>query len=119
MNVIVITYPLIFVLLGEDLYQENSFFFFVNMEVKLEVREEEEDSLELHEEEKDVLEIHKEEKELLEIHEEEKEGSDVYEKKDIHHVAVCQGPAVLKRGWKSNKRYLTLFNDVLVVSSNM
>lgn len=36
-----------------------------------------------------------------------------------NRAVVCQGAAVLRRGWKRNKRYLTLFTDVLVISSKL
>eukprot|EP00073_Rattus_norvegicus_P049174 XP_017451457.1 PREDICTED: rho GTPase-activating protein 20-like isoform X2 [Rattus norvegicus] len=34
-------------------------------------------------------------------------------------TVVCQGAAVIRKGWKRKKRYLTLFNDVFVVSSKL
>lgn len=36
-----------------------------------------------------------------------------------NRTVVCQGAAVIRRGWKRKKRYLTLFNDILVVSSKL
>eukprot|EP00073_Rattus_norvegicus_P034733 XP_008759285.1 PREDICTED: uncharacterized protein LOC691033 isoform X2 [Rattus norvegicus] len=36
-----------------------------------------------------------------------------------NRAVVCQGAVVLRRGWKRNKRYLTLFTDVLVISSKL
>ncbi|XP_038959567.1 uncharacterized protein Tgap1l3 isoform X2 [Rattus norvegicus] len=35
----------------------------------------------------------------------------------VQQHVVCQGPVILKRGWKSNKRYLILLNNLLIVSN--
>ncbi|XP_063138958.1 rho GTPase-activating protein 20-like isoform X3 [Rattus norvegicus] len=38
---------------------------------------------------------------------------------EIHRTLLCQGPVQLTSGRKRNKRYLSLFDDVLVVSTNL
>ncbi|XP_076788193.1 rho GTPase-activating protein 20-like [Arvicanthis niloticus] len=37
----------------------------------------------------------------------------------MHRSLLCQGPALITSDKKKNKRHLSLFNDVLVVSSNL
>ncbi|XP_028640237.1 rho GTPase-activating protein 20-like [Grammomys surdaster] len=38
---------------------------------------------------------------------------------EIQRTLLCQGPVQITRGRKRKKRHLSLFNDVLVVSSNL
>ncbi|XP_031231969.1 rho GTPase-activating protein 20-like [Mastomys coucha] len=38
---------------------------------------------------------------------------------ELHQTLLCQGPVEFTSGRKRNKRYLSLFNDALVVSSNL
>ncbi|XP_063138947.1 uncharacterized protein Tgap1l6 isoform X1 [Rattus norvegicus] len=47
---------------------------------------------------------------------------EMIEEEDVgkeNQAMVCQGAVVFRRGWKRNKRYLTLLSDVLVVSSKL
>ena len=37
----------------------------------------------------------------------------------LERTLLCQGPVELTRGTKTNRRHLSLFDDVLVVSSNL
>ncbi|XP_028637573.1 rho GTPase-activating protein 20-like, partial [Grammomys surdaster] len=38
---------------------------------------------------------------------------------EIHRTLLCQGPVEIRSYIEKKKRYLSLFNDVLVVSSNL
>lgn len=47
---------------------------------------------------------------------------EMIEEEDVgeeNQAMVCQGAVVFRRGWKRNKRYLTLLSHDLVVSSKL